>query len=89
MRKPDVSRIAQVMLGLCAAALPLLRLVWVFNSWFLIAVFLVVWPFMAFLIWRLAPRHDPDNSKVNQVLRLSKLLFLVVALAILVGSFQV
>jgi 4-hydroxybenzoate polyprenyltransferase len=83
------TRIAQIMLGLVAATLPLLRLAWVFNSWFLVAVFLVVWPFMAFLILRLAPRSDPDNSKVNTVLRLSKLLFLVVALVILVGSFHI
>jgi len=82
------TRLAQFLLGLVAATLPLLRLVWVFNPWFLVAVFLVVWPFMAFLILRLAPGSDPDHRKVNTVLRLSKLLFLLVALVILIGSLQ-
>ena len=52
----------------------------------LIAVVLFVWPFLGFLIFRLSPRNDPDNRKVNSVLRLSKMLFLLVALVVLIGS---
>jgi geranylgeranylglycerol-phosphate geranylgeranyltransferase len=78
-------RLTQLMLALCALILPLIRLFWELNTWFLVAVVIVIWPVTAFLVVQLS---EPDQKQVIRVLRISKLLFLLVALAILIGSFR-
>jgi geranylgeranylglycerol-phosphate geranylgeranyltransferase len=78
-------RLAQVMFALCALTLPLLRLFWELNNWFLVAVIIIIWPVTLFLLVQLS---QPDHKQVITVLRVSKLLFLLVALAILIGSFR-
>ena len=82
------TRIVQVSLAVCGLALPLVRIVWPLNVWYLVAIFAVIWPLVGFFVVTLSRQPDPDHKNVNSVLRLSKLMFLLVALAILVGSFQ-
>jgi geranylgeranylglycerol-phosphate geranylgeranyltransferase len=78
-------RLTQVMFALCALTLPLMRLFWELNNWFLVAVIIVIWPVTLFLLVQLS---QPDHKRVVTVLRISKLLFLLVSLAILIGSFR-
>ncbi|MEP7287588.1 MAG: UbiA family prenyltransferase [Chloroflexota bacterium] len=78
-------RVGQIMLAICAVALPLLRLFWALNNWYLAAVALVIWPLMAYSLLRLQ-NLDAENKNVTAILRVSKLLFLLVAIAILIGS---
>jgi geranylgeranylglycerol-phosphate geranylgeranyltransferase len=85
------TRLAQIMLTLCALSLPLLRIVWALNGWFWAATALVIWPLTVFFLVQLS-RHDSSTdtsdsyANINRVLRFSKLLFLLVAVAILIGS---
>jgi geranylgeranylglycerol-phosphate geranylgeranyltransferase len=79
-------RLAQFMFALCALSLPLLRLVWSLNAWFLVAVVVVIWPMTAFFVVQLSQPLDETNSHIKTVLRFSKLLFLIVALTLLVGA---
>jgi geranylgeranylglycerol-phosphate geranylgeranyltransferase len=84
---PTAVRVTQVTLVICALALPALRLFWTLNNWYLGAVLLVIWPVTALLLTRLS-KPDPDGKNVQLVLRLTKLMFLLVAAAILIGTFR-
>lgn len=68
--------------ALLAAALllPLVRLLWPLNGWFLLAVFAGVWPPVL-----LALRRARVETAAGLV-RVSKLVFLLAALALLIGS---
>jgi geranylgeranylglycerol-phosphate geranylgeranyltransferase len=77
-------RVTQVTLIICALAIPALRLVWALNNWFLAAVVVVIWPLVGLFLLRLA-HPDAEGKNVKLVLRLSKLLFLLVAVTFLIG----
>jgi geranylgeranylglycerol-phosphate geranylgeranyltransferase len=86
--KRTATRIGQWLLLACALSLPLMRLVWTLNGWFLAAVIFVIWPLTGFFLMQLSRPPDAENKNVKTVLRLSKLLFLLVALTILIGALQ-
>jgi geranylgeranylglycerol-phosphate geranylgeranyltransferase len=77
-------RVTQIALVICALGLPALRLLWNLNNWFLGAVVIIMWPLTIWFLKRLA-HPDAEGKNVKLVLRLSKLLFLLVAVAILIG----
>jgi 4-hydroxybenzoate polyprenyltransferase len=79
-------RISQAMLVMCLLALPLLRLVWPLNAWYLAGVLIVIYPLTLFFLVRLSRVPDAEYADVKAVLRLSKLLFLLFALVMLIGS---
>src|SRR5262249_43064724 len=77
------TRVAQIMLAITAALLPLIQLLWTLNSWFIIIVIVIIWPLTVFTLLNAL---RPDEARVKMMLRLSKLLFLLVATAFLIGS---
>ncbi len=79
------TRLAQVILGITAFCLPLVQLIWTLNSWFNIIVVVLIWPMVFFMLFRTL---RPDDGKVKVMLRLTKLLFLLVAAAFLIGSIR-
>lgn len=80
------TRISQIMLIVCVLSLPLLRLVWPLNGWYLAGVLVIIYPLTLFFLVRLSRVPDVDYADVKVVLRLSKLLFLLFALVMLIGS---
>lgn len=76
-------RLATALLLLALIILPLVQFLWPLNIGFTLTVVLVIWP----ISFRAAYRaiRDP-NVQIRGLLSLSKLLFLLVAVAILVGS---
>lgn len=79
-------RIGQAILTVCLVLLPGLALIWALNAAFLVIAFVVVWPLFFAVLWVVA-RNDPPR-RVQYILRLSKLFFLLVAVALLVGSLR-
>jgi geranylgeranylglycerol-phosphate geranylgeranyltransferase len=82
-------RVSQMMFAVCAIAIPMLRAVISLNNWFLLLCFVVIWPLAGFFILQLqrnTVEQQINLPKVHLVLRLSKLLFLLVAAAILIGT---
>lgn len=75
-------RVGQLALLLNAIALPLVLLVWPLNTAFALIVFLGIWPMTFFTLWRASVTNAAD------LIRVSKLLFLLVAVALLIGSIQ-
>ncbi len=73
-------RVGQIALLLTAVGFPAVRLVWPLNNVFLAVAFLIVWP----LTFLTVARATVENAK--GAIRVSKLLFLLVAVALLVGS---
>jgi geranylgeranylglycerol-phosphate geranylgeranyltransferase len=73
-------RVAQISLGLTAVILPFVPLVWSLNAGFTLITLLVIWPMMFSTLYK----ATADN--VTSIIRLSKLLFLLVAAALLIGS---
>ena len=75
-------RLGQIALLLTAVALPVVRLVWPLNNLFLAIAFLIVWPVTFYTL----ARATVENT--SGAIRVSKLIFLLVAVALLVGSIQ-
>ncbi len=73
-------RISQISLLLTALTLPLILPVWSLNRWYLIAAVAGIWPILLYALLR----STPQNSKT--LIAVSKLLFLLTAGALLVGS---
>lgn len=73
-------RVAQISMGLTAVILPFVPLVWPLNAGFTLISLLIIWPMMFSTLYK----ATADN--VTSIIRLSKLLFLLVAAALLIGS---
>jgi geranylgeranylglycerol-phosphate geranylgeranyltransferase len=73
-------RVAQISMGLTAVILPFVPLVWPLNAGYTLISLLVIWPLMFSTLYK----ATADN--VTSIIRLSKLLFLLVAAALLIGS---
>jgi geranylgeranylglycerol-phosphate geranylgeranyltransferase len=73
-------RISKVALLLTASTLPLILPVWPLNRWYMIAAVAGIWPILLYALLR----STPQNSKM--LIAVSKLLFLMTAGALLVGS---
>jgi 4-hydroxybenzoate polyprenyltransferase len=73
-------RVGQIALLLTACALPLVRLIWALNPLFLIIVFMIIWPLTLRAILK------SSVAEANGLIRVSKLLFLLVAVVLLIGS---
>ena len=73
-------RVSKVALMLTALTLPLILPVWSLNRWYLIAAVAGIWPIMLYALLR----STTQNSKT--LIAVSKLLFLMTAAALLVGS---
>ncbi len=73
-------RVAQVSMGLTAVILPFVPLVWPLNAGYTLISLVVIWPLMFSTLYK----ATADN--VTSIIRLSKLLFLLVAAALLIGS---
>ena len=79
-------RIGQIVMTICLLILPAFYLVWSLNIAFLLIALLVIWPLFFGVLWVFA-RNDPDK-RIHNMLRLSKLFFLLVAVALLIGSWR-
>ena len=77
------TRLAQIMLAITAVLLPFVQLIWTLNAWFIVIVAVLIWPMTLFT---LGQALHFDEARVKVMLRLSKLLFLLVAAAFLIGS---
>jgi geranylgeranylglycerol-phosphate geranylgeranyltransferase len=77
-------RIGQIVMSVCLLLLPALYAVWALNMWFLLIVLVVIWPLFFGVLW-VYSRNDPDK-RIHTMLRLSKMFFLLVAVALLLGS---
>lgn len=75
-------RVGQVALALTAVTLPLVTRIWPLNGLFLPLVLALVWPVTFYTL----ARATHDNAK--GVIRVSKLVFLFVAVALLIGSIK-
>jgi geranylgeranylglycerol-phosphate geranylgeranyltransferase len=79
-------RLGQVILSVCLLLLPGLALVWALNAGFLLIALAIIWPLFFAVLWVVA--RDDQPRRVQYILRLSKLFFLLVAVALLVGSLR-
>jgi len=79
-------RIGQILMTICLLILPAFYLVWSLNVAYLLIVLLVIWPLFFGVLWVFS-RHDPDK-RIHNMLRLSKMFFLLVAVALLIGSWR-
>jgi geranylgeranylglycerol-phosphate geranylgeranyltransferase len=73
-------RVAQISMGLTAVILPFVPLVWSLNAGYTLITLVVIWPLMFSTLYK----ATADN--VTSIIRLSKLLFLLVAAALRIGS---
>ena len=73
-------RISKVSLLCTALMLPLILPVWSLNRWYIIAAVVGIWPILLYALLR----STPQNSRT--LIAISKLLFLLTAGALLVGS---
>jgi hypothetical protein len=60
--------------------MPLIALVWPFNRWWFISVLVVIWPITFYTLYR------ATVANVTSIIRLSKIVFLLAAAALLIGS---
>ncbi|MBX3086064.1 MAG: geranylgeranylglycerol-phosphate geranylgeranyltransferase [Anaerolineae bacterium] len=77
-------RIGQIVMTICLLLLPAFYLVWSLNVIFLLVSLLLIWPLFFGVLW-IFSRNDPAK-RVHNMLRLSKLFFLLVAVALLIGA---
>jgi len=73
-------RVAQISMGLTVVILPFVPFVWSLNAGFMVITLVVIWPLMFSTLYK----ATADN--VTSIIRLSKLLFLLVAAALFIGS---
>jgi 4-hydroxybenzoate polyprenyltransferase len=79
--------LSRATLVLCALLVPLLPLAWRVGPWYYVAVALLVWPTVGYSVVLLArPVGDDDDRRVRSALRLVKLVFLLYAVAVLLGA---
>lgn len=76
--------VGKLLLTACIVLLPMTALVWSLNPWFLLIALLVIAPGTLLVLYVLN-RRDAERQ-MHTILRLSKLLFLLVAAAWLIGS---
>jgi 4-hydroxybenzoate polyprenyltransferase len=76
--------VGKLLLTVCVVLLPLTNLLWALNGWFLVIALLVIAPGTLLVLYVLN-RRDAE-AQMHTILRLSKLLFLLVAAAWLIGS---
>ncbi|MBX3062797.1 MAG: UbiA family prenyltransferase [Anaerolineae bacterium] len=77
-------RFGQIGLTICLVLLPLMQTVWTLKPAFNLMVFVVIVPLFLLVTWVIA-RQDRARH-VHNLLRLSKMFFLLVAVALLLGS---
>lgn len=77
-------RLGQTLMTVSLVLFPGLELIWPLNPAFLIIALVLIWPLFFSVLWIVANRDQP--RQVHNILRLSKLFFLLVAAALLIGS---
>jgi len=78
------TRIGKLLLALCVAGLPFTQLIWPLRPVFLIVALGLIAPGTLLILYWF--KRDQPAAQTHQILRLSKLLFLVVAAAWLLGA---